>query len=265
MHPIKRSLIYVIACASLLPVSLAAQTTTPTFTSVSAADWYGVVASNSIAAGFGNGFSMATTVANTLPLPTTLGGASESLTDSTGATLSAPLFMVNAGQINYLVPAGLAPGKATVKVTDGSNSYTGALEISNVAPAIFTADSSGTGPPAAQVVRFSGGVTSMDPAPFVIGPNGSPAVTAPIKLTPYTDSVYLILYGTGIRNHSANPVIATINGIKVPVLYAGPQADVGLDQINLGPLPQTLAAAGNVNVVITVDGVPTNTTTVNIQ
>ena len=242
-----------------------AQTTTTTFTSVSVADWFGIVSSGSIAAGFGNGFSMTTTSSNTLPLATTLGGASVVVTDSSGTALSAPLFFVSPGQINYLVPAGLAPGKASVKVTDGSNTYTGPLEISNVSPTIFTADNSGSGPPAAQVVRFSNGVTTTDPSPFTLGNNGAAATAATIKLTPYTDSLYLILYGTGIRNHSANPVIATIGGIKVPVAYAGMQGDVGLDQVNLGPLPQTLAASGNTNLVITVDGVPANTIALNIQ
>ena len=48
----------------------------------------------------------------------------------------------------------------------GGSTYTGTLQIANVAPAIFTADGSGSGPPAAQVVRVSNGVESFDPAPF---------------------------------------------------------------------------------------------------
>jgi len=173
--------------------------------------------------------------------------------------------MVSAGQINYLVPANLAPGTAEVRVSTGGNTYTGTLQIANVAPAIFTAGNSGSGPPAAQVVRVSGGVASFDPAPFVVGTNGTPATPSPIKLSPSTDSVYLVLYGTGIQRH-AGPVTVTIGGVAIPVLYAGVQGTLtGLDQINIGPLPQSLAGQSSLNLVVTVDGVTANTVTLSFQ
>jgi uncharacterized protein (TIGR03437 family) len=80
--------------------------------------------------------------------------------------------------------------------------------------------------------------------------------------------VYLVLYGTGIRHHSNNPVKATINGVLVPVTYAGAQSTLpGLDQVNLGPLPQTLTGTGkaSLSVVVLVDGIPSNTTLIGIQ
>ncbi len=261
MHPTKQSLLYALAYFTLLS-SASAQNP---FTTVSAANWTPFVAPNSIAAGFGNAFAMTITTSNELPLPTTLGDAMVSITDSAGNTAAAPLFMVAAGQINYLVPSNLAVGKATANVTIGSNTYKGSVEISNVAPGIFSADNSGSGPPAAQVVRVSGGSASYDPAPFTMGINGAPATAAPINLTPFTDSLYLILYATGIDRHSANPVIADIGGIQVPVLFAGAQGLAGLDQINIGPLPQTLAGKGAVKLVVTVDGIPANTMSLNFQ
>ncbi len=136
-------------------------------TSVSAANWLRSVAPNSIAAGFGANFATATVAATTQPLPNSLGGVSVTITDSAGTTATAPLFMVSAGQINYLVPAN--PGG---RQCDGQglgrrrNSSTGTLLIANVAPGIFSADGSGSGPPAAQVLRVSNGVGSLDPAPF---------------------------------------------------------------------------------------------------
>lgn len=237
-----------------------------TFSTVSAGNWTPFAAPGSIAAGFGNGFAMTTTIANQLPLPLTLANTMVVVTDSAGVSASAPLFMVNPGQINYLVPANLALGQGTVKVTDGTNTYTGTIELSNVAPAIFAADGSGSGPPAAQVIRVSGGKASLDPAPFNVGVNGSPATPAAISLTPFTDSLYIVLYGTGIAGHTANPVIATIAGNKIPVLYAGPQGqESGLDQINIGPLPQSLAGKGSASLQIIVDGIPANTVTLNFQ
>jgi uncharacterized protein (TIGR03437 family) len=76
----------------------------------------------------------------------------------------------------------------------------------------------------------------------------------------------LILYGTGIRNVSSpSKVTATINSISVPVSYAGPQPTfMGLDQVNV-LLTLTLRGAGEVPIIITVDGQSSNAVTVNIQ
>jgi uncharacterized protein (TIGR03437 family) len=242
-----------------------------TVTSVSAGNWLPIVAPNSIAAGFGTGFSTTTLAATSQPLPTNLGGingVTVTITDSAGKTAIAPLFMVSPGQVNYLVPGNLAVGTATVRVSTALFNgafYTGTLQIANVAPAIFTADGSGSGPAAAQVLRVSSGVTSFDPAPFTVGTNGTPATPVPIKLSPATDRVYLVLYGTGIQRHM-NAVTATIGGTSVPVVYAGAQGTLaGLDQINLGPLPQSLSGQSSVNLVITVDGMTTNTVILSFQ
>jgi len=76
--------------------------------------------------------------------------------------------------------------------------------------------------------------------------------------------VYLEVYGTGIRN--AKNVTLTIGGVNVPVYSSGSQGiDPGLDQINVGPLPQTLTGRGQVNVVVTADGQAANTTNIVIN
>jgi uncharacterized protein (TIGR03437 family) len=64
----------------------------------------------------------------------------------------------------------------------------------------------------------------------------------PINLGPSTEQVYLEMYGTGIRN--ARHVTATVANMSVPVLYSGPAPGfAGEDQVNVGPLPQSLAGA----------------------
>ena len=73
-------------------------------------------------------------------------------------------------------------------------------------------------------------------------------------------------YGTGIRNRSslAN-VTVTINGVSVPVLYAGPAPNyVGLDQVNVGLL-LALRGSGEANVVLTADGQTSNVVTINVR
>jgi uncharacterized protein (TIGR03437 family) len=80
-----------------------------------------------------------------------------------------------------------------------------------------------------------------------------------------TDQLYLVLYGTGIR-YGSKATVATMNGIPVPVLYAGAQPQfLGEDQINLGPIPQSLKGAGAVSLAIAVNGQSSNTVTVQIK
>jgi uncharacterized protein (TIGR03437 family) len=54
--------------------------------------------------------------------------------------------------------------------------------------------------------------------------------------------------------------------VAVPVAYAGEQGGfLGLDQINIGPIPRSLIGAGEVVITITVDGVAANPVTIAIQ
>ena len=89
---------------------------------------------------------------------------------------------------------------------------------------------------------------------------------APIDLGPATDQVYLVLYGTGLRQRSAlSNVICNIGGVTLTPAYVGAQGSLaGLDQVNL-LLPRTLAGRGEVSVMLTVDGKQTNTVKVQIK
>jgi uncharacterized protein (TIGR03437 family) len=91
-----------------------------------------------------------------------------------------------------------------------------------------------------------------------------PCTATPIVLGVDTP-VYLSLYGTGIRNRSSLAgVTVTIDGISVPVLYAGPQQTEGLDQVNV-LLILSLRGGGLSNVVLSVDGQTSNAVTIDIQ
>jgi uncharacterized protein (TIGR03437 family) len=240
------------------------------YTTTSAGNWASTVAPNSIAAGFGVNIVNSTVAATSVPLSTNLGNVTVAITDSTGVTSPAPEYLVSPGQINYLIPANVAPGMAMVKVTGGNAVFTGPLQVSSIAPSIFSANMSGLGVAAGQTITVSpsGQITTQPTYQSIFTPwVNFGYVPLPISLLPAANSVYLILYGTGIRNHTT-PVTATINGVSVPVLYVGPQpTQVGLDQVNLGPLPQTLTGTGkpNLNIVLLVDGTPANTTTISVE
>jgi uncharacterized protein (TIGR03437 family) len=91
-------------------------------------------------------------------------------------------------------------------------------------------------------------------------------LAAPIDLGPESDQVFLLLYGTGIRFHSAlSAVTCNIGGTGAPVLFAGAQGGfVGLDQANVS-LPRSLIGRGEVDVKLIVEGKEANTVRVAIK
>jgi hypothetical protein len=220
-------------------------------------------APNSYAAIFVNNFVTTTLVAPGFPLPNSLSGVSVTVTDSTGAKQAATLYFVSPGQIDILLPSNLATGLALITVTNASGATaSGVVVISPTAPGIFSANQNGQGP----VVGNFEDVTPSNAQTFSVTdtcPNAT-CVAAPLTMNT-TDTYYLILYGTGIRNAAAGTVTATINGVKTTVTYAGPQPQYpGLDQVNL-LIPNSLKGAGSVPVVVSVAGQTANTVTITLN
>jgi uncharacterized protein (TIGR03437 family) len=204
------------------------------------------VAPNSIAALFAPNLASSNRQANTLPLPTELAGISVYIKDSNGTQHISPLFFVGQGQITYLVPQNAALGFAqvTVKKPDGTTSSE-TIEIVSYAPGIFTANSSGTGTAAALAYRVRNGLGNYEPVSRIES-NGSIS-PVPIDLSPQSDQVYLLLYGTGIRGHGdLTQVRLQAGGRILPVQAAEAQASfAGLDQVNV-LLPRSLIGLGNI-------------------
>jgi uncharacterized protein (TIGR03437 family) len=202
----------------------------------------------------------------TLPLPTVLGGTTVTITDSTGTARPAQLTaaFASASQINFVIPAGTANGFATVTITTpGGGTIETVILVGTTAPGIFTANMTGKGVYAGQVVDGNpdGTQTILSPAVWDAVTNQYDA--APISLGPAGEQVYLVLYGTGLRQ--ATTVTASVNGVSLPVAYYGAQSQFpGLDQVNL-EVPRSLAGAGLVNLVVTVDGAAANTVTFDIE
>ena len=72
------------------------------------------------------------------------------------------------------------------------------------------------------------------------------------------DPIYLSFYATGFRGADSSNVIASINGVRLPIEYAGPQGTPGLDQINVRLLPEA-ALRPLAFVTIAIEGVVANT------
>lgn len=226
-----------------------------------------VVAPDTIAAAFGvfNTQNNQVYIANSLPLPTTLGGVKVTI-----GNVDAGLFFVapgTSGQINFVIPSSIPDGVTTsVRVTNANNvASTGTLTVVRSSPGIFSAKATGLGTAAAQTT-FDGAVYQN-----TFNTDGSEKeVSAGTKDKPNV----LVLYTTGIRNTpAANPndgngvaeaVTVKIQGIPATVLYAGPAPGyAGLDQVNV-IIPPELSGLGSVNVRIRANNRDSNTVTIKI-
>jgi uncharacterized protein (TIGR03437 family) len=229
---------------------------------VNAASFTGAnVGLESIVAGFGINLATATASAVTFPLPTELAGTRVTVRDAAGTERLAPLFFVSSGQINFQMPPGTALGLANVTVRNSAGVVSiGSILVTTIGPGIFTANANGRGVPAANLLRVRNGVGVFEPLARFDLTTGT-FVPLPIDFGPETDQLFLVLYGTGIRFATAtNRVVVQIGGVTVPTAFAGPQGQfTGVDQINAGPLPRSLAGRGEVDVVVIVDTVNANT------
>jgi uncharacterized protein (TIGR03437 family) len=183
--------------------------------------------------------------------------------DSAGVQRPALLYgaFASTEQVNFVLPLGTAPGTATVLATvpSGPNQST-QISVANVAPGIFAVTQNGQGTFAGQIVYVNpdGSQTVVESATL----SGNSFTATPINLASGSEAVFLQLYGTGLRY--ATNVTATVNGTSVPAVYAAQATYPGLDQVNL-QIPQSLAGAGTVNIVVTADGQAANTVTALIQ
>ena len=133
--------------------------------------------------------------------PMSLGGATVTVVDASGAALPAQISYASPRQVNYRVPENAALGLATVRFTAGGVTVPGALHIVATYPGLFKVNVENGA--AAQVARLRGGQVVYEP------------VTGPVTVGPAAEQAALILYGTGLG--TARDVTATIGGIDVPV------------------------------------------------
>jgi uncharacterized protein (TIGR03437 family) len=86
-----------------------------------------------------------------------------------------------------------------------------------------------------------------------------------INLSAHPAPAVLVLYGTGLGQTAQPQVIAWIGDLEAALAYAGPQGEFpGLDQFNI-EIPQALAGRGDLSVLISAAGVPSNPVRVQVE
>lgn len=199
-------------------------------------------------------------MANTLPLPTNLGGVQVSVNG-----VLAGLFYAGPTQINFAVPPQTVEGVVNLVVTNADGTTrTGSFNMQRTGPGIFTALGNGTGTPAA--------LTTTDGVNYLPVANADGSAR---ELNPGTAASpnYLVLFVTGIRNAvAANPndgngvaeaLTVTFQGVPGTITYAARTELAGLDQINVA-IPPELAGLGAVRVRVSANGRLSNTVTIRL-
>ncbi len=215
---------------------------------------------------FGVNLSLTTTPAQSVPLPIVLSGVSV-----TANYIPVPLFYVSPTQINFQLPWELL-GQSQVPVvviTNGISSAPQTITLGKVSPGIFSVDSSGAGQGAIQISNtaifaapsgsmpgnqarpvnrgesitiYCSGLGDVSPCPAT----GSPSAVSPLSGTLVTPSV-------------------TIGGAPAIVSFAGlTPGFVGLYQVN-AQVPNAVPSGGQVQVMMTIGGVSSNTVTIAVQ
>lgn len=200
--------------------------------------------------------------------PLELSGFRAELETASGDVYRARIGFVSEAQVNMLAPDDLPLSvSSTDRVTlrliseaEGIVGWNAMASVARINPGVFSA---GNGLAAGNVLRLRGTQQTML---STVQLQGSTIAPLPIDLGPITDRVFLLLYGTGIKNRAAlDRVRVTIGGVEAPLIYAGAQGQYeGLDQINV-EIPRILAGRGLVPVAVEVEGKSANRVFISIQ
>jgi uncharacterized protein (TIGR03437 family) len=166
------------------------------------------IAPGSLFSIFGTSLAAAPAGASTVPLSTTLGGVTVKFVAG-GKTTEAPLLYLQSNQINAVVPWELAPGAATVTVTNGSAvSSAAAVTIGEFSPAIFAIGTMGA------IQNVDGSLAQ--PTGSIAGRTTHPAAIGDV----------VIIYATGLGPVTTKPAdgdtpSATTNTLHKPFVGIG--------------------------------------------
>jgi uncharacterized protein (TIGR03437 family) len=245
MHMSKHLLILSALCGSLSAQITAVANGAGFGTAVTAGSWATV---------FGTFAGVTTTTAPGFPLPKTLAGVTVAV-----AGVEAPVYFVNAGQINILIPTATTPGLHPIRVATAGGNFDSNVQILSAAPGLFT---QGLDTPPKSAARNQNSTENTDTNRAVRGEviqiygSGPGNFTAPV------------IDGAGAPSSPLTQTRSTpqvfIGGAPAQVQFSGLAPGFpGLWQVNAFIPTQVLS--GRVPVVVYVDGVNSNEVYIFVQ
>lgn len=209
------------------------------------------IAPDSLFTLFGQNLAAATEHATTIPLPELLGGAQvRILSEVDFANRGAGLLYVSPTQINFHVPDHVPEGNARVQLfVNGQQVSDVPVQVARSSPGIFRVDvGSGRHAPAGYGTLVSGSMQL--PVPIYQCAQDQTCTLERLDPGGATDELFLTLFGTGLRNLSAQDIRLEVNGVSLPVEFLGAHSYfVGLDQINVR-VPASLRGAGEASLLL---------------
>ncbi len=160
----------------------------------------------------------------------------------------------------------------------------GALAIASAAGTVSVTDSTGISREAIPARSTTGTVTFQTPREVASGPGRvivrgagvrprardiriealAPGLFAAVPVVA-EGAIYLSIYATGVTAGRTPPVV-TLGAVTLPMLDSETQSQfIGLDQINIGPMPAELLGRRDLRLVLTVDGVRSNALSISLQ
>ncbi len=165
-------------------------------------------------------------------------------------------FFVSNTQINIRLPEGLGASTQTVEISRQAQPVPTAsmvVLLRDNAPAIFTANQSGSGVPAGQFYADGAAAQFISDAPISLGSSATPTVvtiwvnginpTGPVGQPAIRNGLSVLVTGGGLMNYAAQ------------VTYAAPSEYRGLYQVNFVVPALTELKNQRVNIKVSVDGV----------
>lgn len=211
------------------------------------------LAAGSWATAYGDFTGVEQATAPSFPLPNSLGGVRVTV-----AGVEAPVYFVNASQVNFLIPGATATGLQEVVVITGGGNRTGSVRVMTAAPGIFLKDQGA--PPRGAILNQNNSVNS-ETNPALRGEVIQIFGTGPGALSGVPQDG--AAPGAGFNTVSTPEVY--IGGVKVPVAFSGLNSLApGLWQVN-ATIPASLTVTGRVPVSIYMDGVDSNEVSVIVQ
>lgn len=190
------------------------------------------VSPGSLASLFGSNLATATSSAGSIPLPTSLQGTQVLVQDpSMPGPMSAPLYFVSSGQINFQIPFEIVRSSITITVSNSQgNSNPLVVNIDPMAPGVFSQTANGTG----NALVFDSNFQLLTRTPDL----GSTIILYATGLGATTPAAKSGSGGTGTApfNMVASPFDVYIGGTQASVAWAGlAPGFVGVYQVNVVP------------------------------
>lgn len=206
---------------------------------------------------YGSELASSLAVADSIPLATSLNGASVTFND-----IAAPLLFVSPGQINAQLPWNVlssgSSGNATVVVRRGNSaSAAQQIQVAQTSPALFTFPVGGTG--LAIAINANGSLA------------GAAGAIQGVATEPAAIGTTIVVLGTGfgavdvpaangqnsldqLRQTTVTPTV-TIGGVNAQVLFSGLSPEfVGVNQLNV-VVPNGVTPGSNVPIRVSFGGV----------